>query len=77
MAIDRLKYCELHMGILQARMNRAKIQMQVCATKLNLKNEDLDVKSEELKFENFNTEYARLDEELNAYEEKVLLATEL
>ena len=75
--IDKLKYAELHLGILINRLEKIKKQMSVCTAKITMKAEGTDIDAEELKYKNLNMEYSALDEELTAFEDKVLKLTNL
>lgn len=75
--IDKLKYAELHLGILMNRLEKLRKQMGVCTAKISIKAEGTDVDVEELKYNNLNIEYSRLEEEVNEYENQVLALTNL
>lgn len=51
--------------------------MGVCTAKISIKAEGKDVDVEELKYNNLNIEYSRLEEEVNEYENQVLALTNL
>lgn len=73
---------ELHMGILQNRLEKLRGKMQICMQRITMKKEnadlkEIDVESEELKFKQFSQQYDETDFNLKAYEEKVLELTKL
>ncbi len=74
---------ELHMGILQNRLNNLKGKMQASMSKMMMKEEspekypDLDLEKLKLDFEALNQKSQEVEHNLNQYEEKVLEITKL
>ena len=70
---------ELHLGILQNRMQRLKGKMNACMLKMDneVDMKGVDKELEKYKFEECSRDYDRLEKEANDYEEKVLQLTKL
>jgi len=81
---DQIDAASLHMGILQNRLHALKGKMQVCMSKISMKEgeegknlPDIDIESEKLKFESYNQQSHEIEQNLIQYENKVLELTKL
>ena len=76
------RYMEIHMMILQHRLEDLLSQVNVCRNKVTHKEndkeglvKDIDIETEKLKEKKLDKQYMALKKELDAYEDEVLALT--
>jgi hypothetical protein len=80
-------YMELHLGVLQNRLSTTAKQMHICNQKIAMKEGevleegvkglDIDIETEELELKKLEKQTETLEDEVKAYEGKVLELTKL